>query len=74
VSKDRGVPNDDDLRPDYGLSGLEGGPRGKYADAYRAGTDRVHPEPGVAELFADDESVNQTLRSLLNIANAQVRN
>ena len=46
----------------------------RLPDAYRAKTDLVHPEPDVAEVFADDESVNQALRCLINIANAQVRN
>lgn len=72
MSTDCNIPNDDDLRAEYDLSELEGGVRGKYAEAYRAGTDLVHLEPDVAEVFADDESVNQALRSLINIAKAQL--
>jgi hypothetical protein len=62
----------DELRPEYDLSGLKGGIRGKYAKRYRAGTNLVRLERDVARVFTDDVSVNKALRSLIRVAEAQV--
>lgn len=59
---------DDDLRPEYDLSRLKGGVRGKYASKYRQGTNLILLEPDVAEVFKDNESVNEALRLLIKIA------
>ncbi len=64
----------DELRPEYDLSKLKGGVRGKYAQRFRTGTNLVHLEPDVAKVFVDDESVNEALRTLIKVANAQVLN
>ena len=61
----------DDLRPEYDFFRLKEVERGKYAARYQAGTNLIHLEPDVAKVFADDESVNQALRSLIRLAKAQ---
>ena len=58
---------DDDLRPEYDLSQLKGGVRGKYASKYKEGTNVILLEPDVAEVFKDNESVNEALRLLIKI-------
>ncbi len=62
---------DDDLRPEYDLSQLKGGVRGKYASKYREGTNLILLESDVAEVFKDNESVNEALRLLIKIAGAK---
>jgi hypothetical protein len=64
---------EDDLRPEYDLSKLKGGVRGKYARRFKEGTNLVLLSPDVAKYFPDEESVNTALRSLVGIAKAQVR-
>ena len=59
---------DDHLRPEYDLSQLKGGVRGKYASKYKEGTNLIFLEPDVAEVFKDNESVNEALRLLIKIA------
>ena len=71
--KKTNVQAKDDLRPEYDLSQLRGGVRGKYAERYRKGTNLVHLESDVAKVFVDDESVNETLRTLMKIAKAQAQ-
>ena len=62
------VGMDDELRPEYNLSELlKGGVRGKYADRFREGTNLVLLAPDVAAVFPDSESVNRTLRSLIDL-------
>ena len=63
---------EDDLRPEYDLSKLKGGIRGKYAQRYKEGTNLVLLEPDVAEAFPDDESVNRALRLLMEISERQL--
>jgi hypothetical protein len=62
----------DDLRPEYDLSQLEGAVRGKYVQRYREGTNLILLDPDVAEAFPTDESVNEALRLLMKIAETQV--
>jgi len=61
---------DDDLRPEYDLSQLKGGVRGKYYQQAKAGTNLVLIEPDLARAFPDEKSVNRALRLLLTAANA----
>ncbi len=63
---------DDELRPNYDLSSLTGGVRGKYVDRYRQGTNLVLLDPDIAKAFPTDESVNEALRLLLKLAKSQV--
>ena len=57
--------NNDDLRPEYDLSQLRGGVRGKYLKRYRSGTNLSLLEPDVRAAFPTDEAVNHALRSLM---------
>ena len=61
---------DDSLRPEYDLSQLEGGVRGKYYRQAAAGTNLMLIEPELAEVFRDSESVNRLLRLLVDTAEA----
>src|SRR5687767_1959921 len=63
----------DDLRPEYDLSQLKGGVRGKYFKRATAGTTLVLLEPDVAEAFPDAKTVNQALRALAKIAQTQAK-
>lgn len=63
----------DDLRPEYDFSKMEGGVRGKYAQRFRAGTNIAKIDPDVAEVFADDNAVNEALRELIKVARRQVQ-
>ena len=68
------VPNDsDDLRPEYDLSKLTGGVRGKYYERATAGTTLVLLERDVAEAFPDGRTVNQALRALIKVAETRGR-
>ena len=60
----------DELRPEYDLSKLKGGVRGKYYRQALAGTNLVLIEPELAEVFPDTESVNRALRLLVDTAEA----
>jgi len=60
----------DDLRPEYDLSQLKGGVRGKYYREATAGSNLVLIEHELADVFPDSESVNRALRMLVNTAAA----
>jgi hypothetical protein len=61
---------DDDLRPEYDLTKLKGGVRGKYYRQASAGANLVLIEPELASIFPDAESVNRALRLLVETAQA----
>lgn len=67
------VESEDELRPEYDLSQLQGRVRGKYAERYRAGTNLVLLEPDVAAAFPDAKTVNETLRLLIKLAQQQAQ-
>jgi hypothetical protein len=56
--------NNDEMLPEYDFSN---GIRGKYAKRFAKGTNVVLIEPDVFEYFPDQKSVNEALRSLVNI-------
>ena len=56
---------DDELRPEYDFSSLEGGVRGKYYRRFQAGTNIVRLEPDLAKAFPTDEAVNEALRTVV---------
>ena len=63
----------DELRPEYDLSKLKGGVRGKYHYHKRAtaGNTLVLLEPDVAEAFPDGRTVNEVLRGVAKVARTQ---
>ena len=65
---------EDDLRPEYDFSKMQGGVRGKYVERYRAGTNIVLLDPDVAQAFPTSEAVNEALRLLMQIAQRQKPN
>jgi hypothetical protein len=72
MKKGKNNMRENELRPEYDLSNLSGAVRGKYAERYQAGTNLVHLDPDVAAVFKDEGSVNKALRSLIELAKAQV--
>jgi len=58
----------EEMRKGYRREDLGKGIRGKYFEEYKKGTNLVLLSPDVAEVFPDDASVNEALRSLLKIA------
>jgi hypothetical protein len=56
---------DDDLLPEYDLSKLQGGVRGKHYTSYQRGTNLALLAPEVRAAFPTDEAVNTALRSLI---------
>jgi len=71
MKKEKNTEPEDELRPEYDLSQLKGGIRGKYAERYRAGTNLVLLSPDVAAAFPTDEAVNEALRLLIQVAKTQ---
>lgn len=60
-------PNDD-LRPEYEDATFTGAVRGKYAERFQSGTNLVRLAPDVAAAFPDEQSVNDALRFVQQIA------
>jgi hypothetical protein len=58
----------DELRPEYDFGQMSGGVRGKYAEAYRGGTNLARLDPDVAAAFTTDTAVNEALRAILRVA------
>jgi hypothetical protein len=58
----------DELRPEYKREDLGPGVRGKHFEAYQKGTNLVLLSPDVAAAFPTDKSVNEALRSLIEVA------
>lgn len=67
MKKVNGKKRNDDLRPEYDLSKLKGGVRGKYAKRFQKGTKLIFLSPDVARYFPDDQSVNAALRFLVSV-------
>jgi hypothetical protein len=73
MKKDSARPRDDDVRPEYDLSRLKGGVRGKYYRRAIAGTNLVLIDPELAAVFPDARSVNRALRLLADAAEAAAK-
>src|SRR3990170_8205613 len=58
----------DKFRREYRREDLGNGVRGKYAKAYRSGTNLVLLDPEIAAVFPTDRAVNQALGSLIKAA------
>ena len=63
----------DELRPEYALTQLKGGVRGKYAERYKQGSNVVVLAPDVSEAFPNAEAVNDALRMLIKVAKSAKR-
>jgi len=63
----------DDLRPEYKRSDFGEIIRGKYARRISKATNVVVLDPEVAKAFPNDKAVNDTLRSLLDLAKMSSR-
>ena len=61
---------DDDLRPEYDLSSLPGGVRGKYFRRFQSSSNVVRLEPDVARAFPTDQAVNEALRTVVRATRA----
>lgn len=62
----------DDLRPEYDLSQLKGGVRGKYYKRAAAGTNLVLIEPDLADVFPDANAVNRALRVIVEASRSAI--
>lgn len=65
---------EDELRSEYNFAQMEGGIRGKYIERYRQGTNLVLLDPDVAQAFPNDQTVNEALRLLIQVAQRQQPN
>ena len=68
---DTATPPEPEMLDEYDFSQ---GVRGKYASRYRQGTNLVLLSPDVAEAFPDAETINEALRSLIELARRSVNN
>ena len=62
---------EDDPLPEYDLSQLSGGVRGKYFDRYTSRLPIVRLDPDVARAFPSAAAVNTALRLLAEVTRAQ---
>jgi hypothetical protein len=61
--------NKDELRTEYSLSDFPGGMvRGKYAKRIRESSNIIVLKPEVADIFPNEEAVNNALMSLIKLA------
>lgn len=68
MKKESVRPRRNDLRPEYDLSRLKRGVRGKYYKQAAAGTNLVLLDPDLTYGFPDSASVNRALRVLQDVA------
>ena len=66
--KKSGKRKGDELRREYDFASMPGGIRGKYVQRYRQGTNLALLDRDVAEVFPNDEAVNETLRAVMKAA------
>ena len=62
----------DDVKPEYDFSKLGEPVRGKYAEAYKQGSNLVLLDEDVAKAFPNERAVNEALRLLMTLAKQQV--
>jgi hypothetical protein len=73
MKKSSGIDKNE-LRPEYKRSDFpEGLVRGKYAERLRKSTNIVVLKPEVAEVFPNEEAVNNALLSLIELAQKATR-
>jgi len=62
----------EELRPEYHRENLGKGVRGKYFETYQKKNNLVLISPDVAKAFPTEESVNEALRSLIDLAQKSI--
>jgi hypothetical protein len=68
------IPDKDELRAEYNLSDFPAGfVRGKYAKRMRESSNIIVLKPEVAKVFPNEETVNNALLSLINLAQKATR-
>ena len=73
MKKDK-QPEKDELRAEYKRSDFPGGlVRGKYAKRIKESSNIIVLKPEVAQAFPNEEAVNNTLLSLIDIARKTMR-
>ena len=70
MKKKTATERSDELRPEYDLTEIPGGVRGKYFRKAIESANVVVIEPDLSKLFPDAKSVNNALRLLANTAKA----
>lgn len=70
TTENRDSAENDELREEYDLASLGPGVRGKYFERAKSGTNLVLLDPDVARAFPTQESVNEALRMLAQVAEA----
>ena len=60
------------MRDEYDFSKLKSLGKGKYAEKFKSGTNIIHLDPDIADFYQDEESVNNALRLLMDIAKKQI--
>ena len=64
---------DNELRADYDMPSMKGVVRGKYDQRFKESSNVVVLAPDVAAAFPNEESVNEALRMLINVAKTSTR-
>jgi hypothetical protein len=63
----------EEMRAEYRREDLGEGVRGKYFEEYQKGTNLVLLSPDVAKVFPTEDSVNEALRHLIEVAQKSVK-
>ena len=63
----------DELQPEYDFSKLGKSIRGKYAEAYKRGSNLILLDEDIAKAFPNEKAVNDALRLLMDLAKQQVQ-
>jgi hypothetical protein len=71
MNKEIDAEMEDELRPEYDFSQIEGGVKGKYVERYQSGTNLVLLDPNVAQAFSTKDTVNEALRLLMQTPTAR---
>lgn len=69
MNRRRRGSHEDEVLPEYDFTGAV---RGKYYERYRQGTNVVLLDPDVAAVFRDSVAVNDALRRLVSLAEANM--
>ena len=64
---------EDDLRTEYNFEELGNAVRGKYAQAYKRGSNLVLLDEDIARAFPNEKAVNDALRLLMDLAKQQAQ-